>query len=238
MIHLRKSDDRGQAKIGWLDSKHTFSFGNYYDPENMGFGALRVINEDIVDAAAGFPTHPHRDMEIITYVMNGALEHKDSLGTGSRIVPGDVQRMSAGTGIFHSEFNPMLDEPAHLLQIWIIPNKDGLNPSYEQKNFSEKRKPGTLTLLVSPDGRDGSLTMHQDAFLYVLDLNKDQAQDVKLDEGRMAWVQVAKGSASLNGQALEQGDGAAVTKEKLLSFTAGETSEILIFDLASRVAFH
>jgi redox-sensitive bicupin YhaK (pirin superfamily) len=233
MITLRKSDARGAFKIDWLDSKHTFSFGEYHDPEHVHFSDLRVINEDIVAPGGGFQTHPHRDMEIITYVMKGALEHKDSLGTGSQIVPGDVQRMSAGTGILHSEFNPNSDQPVHLLQIWILPQIKGIKPSYAQKNFSDKRKAGQLTLLVSKDGHDDSLTLNQDASLYVLDLNPGQSFEYKPRAGRSGWIQVARGSVSINGQKLEQGDGAAIEDEALLQFTASEKAEILIFDLAA-----
>jgi len=209
MINLRPSSARGAFKNDWLDSKHTFSFSTYHDPEHMGFGDLRVINEDIVAPAGGFATHPHRDMEIITYVMSGALAHKDSLGNGSAIRPGDVQRMSAGTGIQHSEFNPSPDTPVHLLQIWILPEKKGIAPSYAQENFAAKRKPGQLTLLVSKDGKDGSLTMNQTAELSVLDLNSGQSFDYTPKTGK-GWVQVARGEAMINGQPLKQGDGAAI----------------------------
>lgn len=230
MINIRKSDQRGKTKIDWLNSWHSFSFGNYYDPGNMGFGTLRVINEDIVNPGTGFGTHPHRDMEIITYILEGALQHKDSLGTGSVIVPGDVQRMSAGTGITHSEFNPQPDKPVHLLQIWIFPEKDGLQPSYEQKNFTEKREPGKLTLLASKNGEDGSVTIHQDASLYVLDLEKSVGYRYVIQRRRMVWLQVVRGEAKVNGQELKQGDGAAVTGEEVLDFSGGN-AEILIFDL-------
>jgi redox-sensitive bicupin YhaK (pirin superfamily) len=230
MINIRKSDQRGKTKIDWLDSWHSFSFGNYYDPSNMGFGTLRVINEDIVNPGTGFGTHPHRDMEIITYILEGALQHKDSLGTGSVIVPGDVQRMSAGTGITHSEFNPQPDKPVHLLQIWIFPEKDGLPPSYEQKNFTQKREPGKLTLLASKNGEDGSVTIHQDASLYVLDLEKSVGYRYVIQRRRMVWLQVARGEAKVNGQTLKQGDGVAITGEEVLDFSGGN-AEILIFDL-------
>ncbi len=233
MLALRKSDARGAFKIDWLDSKHTFSFGHYHDPKHMGFGDLRVINEDIVVPGGGFETHPHRDMEIITYVMEGALQHKDSLGTGSTIVPGDVQRMSAGTGILHSEFNPLNDKPVHLLQIWILPEKKGIAPSYAQENFTEKRKPGKLTLLVSKDGRDGSLSMNQDANMYVLDLDAGKSFEYNVPTDRSAWVQVARGAATMNGQKLGQGDGVGIRDENILKFTADKKSEILLFDLAA-----
>lgn len=233
MLTLRPSAARGAFKNDWLDSKHTFSFGEYHDPEHMGFSDLRVINEDIVAPSGGFATHPHHDMEIVTYVMEGALEHKDSLGTGSVIRPGDVQRMSAGTGIKHSEFNPSPDAPVHLLQIWILPEKKGIAPSYAQENFAAKRKPGKLTLLVSKDGRDGSLSMNQDANMQVLDLNGGQSFEYKIPKGRVGWIQMARGNATLNDQKLGQGDGAAVSDETPLTFNATEKSEILLFDLAA-----
>lgn len=237
MIKIRKSEDRGTTQLDWLESRHTFSFGDYYDPEHMGFGALRVINEDKVDPSSGFGTHPHRDMEILTYVLEGALEHKDTLGTGSVIKPGDVQRMSAGTGVYHSEYNALEDSHVHLLQIWIIPETKGLPPSYEQKNFTEKRKPGELTLLASQDGHSDSLTIHQDVSLYVLDLAPGQAFKYELKDDRMVWVQVAAGSMFLNGQHVTQGDGVALSHEKTLEFKTQETAEILIFDLVSDVSF-
>lgn len=229
MITVHPSYLCGRTRIDWLESWHSFSFGNYYDPNNMGFGDLRVINEDKIAPATGFGTHPHRDMEIITYVMEGALQHKDSLGTGSVIVPGDVQRMSAGTGILHSEFNALKDKQVHLLQIWIMPEKNSIVPGYEQKNFMEKRKPNQFTLLVSPDGRNESIVMHQNALMYVLDLDNGEVS-YKLLKGRTAWVQVARGEAKLNGMDLKQGDGAAVTKEDALQFSGGK-AEIILFDL-------
>lgn len=231
MMQLRASSARGANKIDWLDTKHTFSFAGYYDPAFMGFGDLRVINEDIVAPSGGFQTHPHKDMEIITYVLSGALQHKDSLGNGSVIVPGDVQRMSAGTGIRHSEFNPSDKEPVHLLQIWILPEKNGVVPSYAQKNFTDKRKPGQFTLLVSPDGRNGSLTMNQDAQLYVLDLSENQSFDYIPPAGRLSWVQIARGEATLNHQPMKQGDGMAIRNDDSLQFIANQDSEILVFDL-------
>lgn len=232
MLALRKSDARGAFNNEWLDSKHTFSFGHYHDPKFMGFSDLRVINEDIVVPGGGFETHPHRDMEIVTFVLSGALAHKDSLGNGSTIVPGDVQRMSAGTGILHSEFNPDDKKPVHLLQIWILPEKKGIAPSYAQENFTLKRKPGQLTLLVSKDGRNGSLTMNQNANIYVLDLNPGQSFEYKAPKGRSTWVQVAGGTADMNAQKLGQGDGVGIDNESTLAFTAEKKSEILIFDLA------
>lgn len=233
MLTLRPSAARGAFKNDWLDSKHTFSFGEYHDARHMHFGDLRVINEDIVAPSSGFETHPHRDMEIITYVMEGALAHKDSLGNGSTIVPGDVQRMSAGTGILHSEFNPLEDKAVHLLQIWILPEEKGIAPSYAQENFTLKRKPGKLTLLVSKDGRDGSLSMNQDANMYVLDLDAGQSFDYKIPKDRQCWVQIAKGAATMNGKKLGQGDGIGIRDENILKFTADKKAEILIFDLAA-----
>ena len=231
MIKIRKSNERGAVKINWLDSKHTFSFGDYYDPQYMGFGVLRVINEDIVIAGGGFATHPHRDMEIITYILEGELEHKDSLGNGSIIRPTDAQRMSAGTGILHSEFNPQPDKPVHLLQIWILPEKKSIAPSYEQKDFSKKRKLGEPCLLASRNGRDGSLIIHQDVDLYVLELDKGNSYNYLINPNRMIWVQIAKGSVTINNIALQQGDGAAITNETTVYFTAQNKTEILLFDL-------
>lgn len=238
MIKVRKSEDRGSTKIDWLDSKHSFSFGNYYDLDYMGFGALRVINEDKVKPAAGFGAHPHSNMEIISYVLEGALSHKDSLGTGSIIVPGDVQRMSAGTGITHSEFNPQNDKSVHFLQIWIIPEKDGIPPSYQQKSFTHKRKPGHLTLVASREGRSESLTVHQDVNIYVLDLDSSvQEFSYPLKEGRMAWVQMARGDAIVNGYPLKQGDGAAISREENMTFATETKAEILIFDLNRQIDY-
>jgi len=232
MITLRRSNERGQAYHGWLDSRFSFSFAEYYDPRFMGFRSLRVINEDKVAPQAGFPTHPHRDMEIITYILEGALEHKDSLGTGSVIRPGDGQRMSAGTGIRHSEFNPSSTDPVHLLQIWIMPDRQGHQPSYEQKAFPEEQKRGKLRLIASPDGADGSVTIHQDAKLYVALLDPDQEVRHRLDNNRHAWLQVAKGAVELNGQQLNQGDGAAISNEPSVNIKGKENAEVLLFDLA------
>jgi redox-sensitive bicupin YhaK (pirin superfamily) len=232
MITIRPSEARGHANHGWLDSKHTFSFADYHDPKHMGFSDLRVINEDIVAPGSGFPTHPHRDMEIITYVLSGELAHKDSLGNGSTIKPGDVQRMSAGTGIAHSEFNPSQDTPVHLLQIWILPKEKGIKPSYAQEDFTSKRRPGRFRLLVSHDGHNESLSMNQDAELFVLDLDPGQSFTHKPRPGRVEWVQMAKGEATINGQLLKQGDGAAIEGEEALEFSAQKTAEILVFDLA------
>lgn len=234
MIQIRKSKDRGEVFHGWLHSFHTFSFGQYYDPKHMEFGALRVINEDFIDANQGFGKHPHSNMEIITYILEGELEHKDSLGTGSIISVGDVQRMSAGTGIIHSEFNPNENKKVHLLQIWIVPNKQGIPPSYEQKNFAEKRRQnqlnGQLTLLASQNGRDESLTIHQDAELYVLDLDKNQKFSYNIKSDQMIWIQMTKGSVNMNNENLNQGDGARIIDEEKLEFFAKEKTEILIFN--------
>lgn len=232
MINLRRSNERGGGDFGWLNTRHSFSFDTYYDLKHMGFRSLRVINEDWVAPGQGFPTHPHRDMEIITYVLEGALEHKDSLGTGSIIRPGDGQRMSAGRGIRHSEANPSSTDPVHLLQIWILPDRPGHEPSYEQKAFPESEKRGKLRLIAGPDGRDGSVTIHQDARLYVALLAPGQEVAHDLDKGRHAWLQVAKGAAELNGKALAQGDGAAVSDETKLQIRGTEEAEILLFDLA------
>jgi len=232
MTTLRKSGERGHAEYGWLDTYHTFSFNTYYDPAHMNFRDLRVINEDRVQPGRGFGTHPHEDMEILTYVLAGALEHKDSMGTGSIIRPGDVQRMSAGTGIIHSEFNPSRSEPVHLLQIWIFPEQLGLRPSYEQKTFLQAAKRGQLRLLASPDARAGSLKIHQNVDLYASVLGKGERVTHRLSQGRHAWLQVARGAVSLNGQAVGPGDGAAVSKEQSLGIRADEPSEFLLFDLA------
>lgn len=232
MIKIRPSNERGHLNYGWLDTYHTFSFSEYHDPDWMAFRTLRVINEDRVQPGEGFGTHAHRDMEIITYVLQGALEHKDSMGNGSIIRPGDVQRMSAGTGVTHSEFNPSKSELVHLLQIWIFPEKKGLKPEYEQKRFEESQKKGRLCLIASRDGRDGSVTIHQDASLYAAVLKNGQRLEHSIDKNRHAWIQVARGSISLNGQLLNQGDGAAVSEEKRLEIVGKENAEILLFDLA------
>jgi quercetin 2,3-dioxygenase len=232
MIQVRPAAERGIANFGWLDSRHSFSFGDYYDPNHMGFGPLRVINEDRVRAGAGFDTHGHRDMEIISYVLDGALEHKDSIGTGSVIRPGDVQRMSAGTGIRHSEFNHSKTEPVHFLQIWLLPGRDGIKPGYEQKTFGDADKRGRLRLLASPDGRDGSVTVHQDAELYATLLDDGQRVTHTLAPARRAWVQVVRGAVDVNGQALAAGDGAAISNEREAAITAlADGSEVLLFDL-------
>ena len=231
MIVVRRAQDRGHANHGWLDSHHTFSFADYYDPREMGFGALRVINEDRVAPGKGFGTHPHRDMEIISYVLEGALAHKDSIGTGSVIRPGDVQRMSAGTGVLHSEFNPSPQDPVHFLQIWIEPNEYGIPPSYEQKNFSGDRKQGHLRLIASPDAADGSVKLHQDARVYAAVLDSGDVVSFSLPQGRKAYVHVARGVVELNDNALSAGDGAKVSGEQELRLSGGKAAEVLLFDL-------
>ena len=232
MITIRKSDERGGADWGWLQTKHTFSFADYYDPKHMHFRALRVINEDHVAPGKGFGTHPHDNMEIITYVLEGALEHKDSLGTGSVIRPGEVQRMSAGTGIAHSEFNPSRTDPVHLLQIWLLPAKRGLAPSYEQKAFPDSALRNRLGLVAAPGAPDGALDIHQDVRLYAARLDAGARVAHSLAEGRHAWIQVARGVVTLNGEPLEAGDGAAVSRETRLGLSANTASELLLFDLA------
>jgi redox-sensitive bicupin YhaK (pirin superfamily) len=233
MITLRPSHERGAANFGWLDSRHSFSFGNYYDPSNMGFATLRVINEDKVTPSKGFPTHGHRDMEIVTYVLDGALEHKDSIGNGSIMRPGDVQRMSAGTGILHSEFNASDTEPVHLLQIWMLPAETGIEPSYEQTYFSNEQKRGQLKLVGSRDGRDGSVTIHQDVNLYASVLDAGQAVTHEIQGDRQLWLQVARGALTLNGQTLSAGDGAAIAAETQLAIAAtADQTEFLLFDMA------
>ena len=232
MISIRPAQARGTANLGWLDSRHSFSFGHYYDPKHMGFGPLRVINEDHVQPGGGFGTHGHSDMEIISYVLDGALEHKDSIGTGSVIRPGDVQRMSAGSGIRHSEFNHSKREPVHFLQIWLLPERQGLAPSYEQKTFAEGEKRGRLRLVASRSGRDGSLVIHQDADIYASLLDEGDQVQHALRAGRKGWLQVARGAADVNGQTLRAGDGAAVEGEPELTITAtANGTEILLFDL-------
>ena len=231
MINIRRSAERGGGDFGWLKTQHSFSFDTYHDPRFMGFRSLRVINEDWVQAGHGFPMHPHRDMEIITYVLDGALEHKDSMGNGSIIRPGDGQRMSAGTGVRHSEANSSKTDAAHLLQIWILPDRRGHEPGYEQKAFPEAEKRGKLRLIASPDGNDGSVTIHQDARLYVSLLQPGQEVKHELGKGRYAWLQIAKGAVELNGHSLNQGDGAAISDEQGLTVKATEDAEVLLFDL-------
>jgi quercetin 2,3-dioxygenase len=232
MMQIRRAADRGTSKLGWLDSRHTFSFADYYDPGHMGFGPLRVINEDRVAPGTGFGQHGHRDMEIISYVLEGALEHKDSIGTGSVIRPGDVQIMSAGNGIVHSEFNHSKVEPVHFLQIWIEPDRTGIAPRYEQKTFQERDKRGRLLLVASPDGRDGSMTVHQDVELRAAVLEAGQRLAHGLRSGRKAWLQVTRGDLALNGQDLKAGDGAAIDAEPALTLEArSDRAELLLFDL-------
>jgi redox-sensitive bicupin YhaK (pirin superfamily) len=232
MLTIRKAEDRGHANHGWLNTYHTFSFANYYEPKHMGFRALRVINEDRVSPGNGFGTHGHRDMEIITYVLEGALEHKDSIGTGSVIQPGEVQRMSAGTGILHSEFNHSKTESVHFLQIWLLPGKEGLPPSYEQRNFSPAKTPGKLHLVAARDGRDAAVTVHQDVDLYAAVLEPGDRVSHSLQPQRHAWVQVARGAITLNGLSLDKGDGAAISEETDVVIEATTDAEILLFDLA------
>jgi redox-sensitive bicupin YhaK (pirin superfamily) len=232
MIQIRKSSDRGHFDHGWLNTYHTFSFSDYYDPKWMGFRTLRVINEDWVQPGEGFPTHPHRDMEIITYVLKGALEHKDSMGTGSVIVPGEVQRMSAGKGVTHSEYNHSKAEPVHLLQIWIHTEKKGIDPSYEQKSFSDDEKQGRLRLIASHNGREGSVTIHQDTDLYATILKEGQKVEHPLKPGRHAWIQVARGEVLLNGEKLSAGDGAAISEEMAVKIQGEKEAEVLVFDLS------
>jgi redox-sensitive bicupin YhaK (pirin superfamily) len=232
MIVRRPANGRGRTQIGWLDSWHSFSFGDYYDPAHVDFRSLRVLNDDRVAAGQGFGMHPHRDMEIITYMLSGALEHKDSLGTGSVIRPGEVQRMSAGTGIRHSEFNPSPTEPAHLLQIWFTPERRGLEPGYEQKAFPEGERRNRWRLVASRDGRDGSVTIHQDAAMYVTSLDAGKTATHELARGRHGWLQVARGAVTLNGEPLQTGDGAAVSDESELTVSATDPAEVVLFDLA------
>ncbi len=229
MITIRKASERGHFDHGWLDTFHTFSFADYYDPEHMGFRTLRVINDDRVAPGRGFGTHPHRDMEIITVVLSGELQHRDSIGNGSIIRPGEVQRMSAGTGVMHSEVNPSRDEELHLLQIWILPERRGIAPGYEQKNFPPDARRGQLRLVASPDGSDGSVSIHQDARLYVTLLGDGDSVAHEFADGRSGWLHVASGEATVNGIALRAGDGAAIENES--SVTIGGNGEVLLFDL-------
>jgi redox-sensitive bicupin YhaK (pirin superfamily) len=230
MMSVRNSEARGHANHGWLDSHHTFSFGDYFDPSAMGFRALRVINEDRVAARSGFGAHPHRDMEIITYVLDGQLEHRDSLGSVGVLRAGEMQRMTAGTGVRHSEMNNS-DEEVHFLQIWILPERKGLTPDYEQKEFPLQERQGKFRLVVSPEGKDGSLKVHQDLRLYSTVLGQGEKTDYTLAPGRHAWLQVARGAGTLNGVALKAGDGVAVSEESRLELSATEPLEVLLFDL-------
>ena len=232
MIEIRPADQRGRANHGWLDSRHTFSFADYYDARFMGFGPLRVINEDRVEKAQGFGTHSHRDMEIISYVLAGALEHKDSLGNGSVLRPGYVQRMSAGTGVRHSEFNHSSSDPVHFLQIWILPNQRDLTPSYEERVFPDDEKRGRLRLVASRDGRDDSAVVHQDVDLYATLLAAGESLVHEPKPGRRIWIQIARGAIDLNGKTMSAGDGAAVIDEKRLAIRGESDAEILLFDMA------
>ncbi|MEE3717165.1 pirin family protein [Tumidithrix elongata RA019] len=232
MLTVRKSEDRGHANHGWLDSYHTFSFANYYDPSHMGFRDLRVINEDYVLGGKGFGTHPHKDMEIVTYVLDGALEHKDSMGNGSVILPGDVQRLTAGTGITHSEYNHSPSDLVHLLQIWILPNQTGVKPGYEQKMFSPAEKHNQLCLIVSSNGENGSVMVHQDVKVYATILDRDATVTHVVPPDRYAWVQVARGAIALNGEVLHAGDAAAVSEAGELHLVGqDDKAEVLVFDL-------
>jgi len=232
MIKIRRSKERGHANHGWLDTYHTFSFADYYDPRHMGFRALRVINEDFIEPAQGFPTHGHRDMEIISYVLEGALAHKDSMGTGSVIKPGDVQRMSAGTGVKHSEMNASKTAGVHFLQIWIIPDRGGHTPGYEQKSFSTAERQGRLRLVASPDGRDGSISIHQDATISAGLFAPGEAATHVVAPSRYAWLQVAKGGVEVAGEKLSAGDALAAVGPGALEIKGIEDAEILVFDLA------
>lgn len=231
MLQIRKSDSRGHADHGWLSSRHTFSFAGYQDPRHMGFGPLRVINEDRVQGGEGFGTHGHRDMEIISYVLEGALEHKDSMGSGSVLRYGDVQCMSAGTGVTHSEFNHSADQPVHFLQIWLLPTKTGLTPSYQEGTFPSESKRNQMRLIAAPDGRDDSLLIHQDAYLYATLLEGSQTLQYPLKPGRSAYLHLARGRLTVNGVELEAGDALQITDESLLTLGEGENAEALLFDL-------
>lgn len=233
MITVRPAQARGNVNLGWLDSKHTFSFGSYYDPNHMGFASLRVINEDRVQPGKGFGTHSHQDMEIISYVLEGELEHQDSIGNGSVIRPGDVQIMSAGKGIAHSEFNASSTNSVHFLQIWITPDRVGIEPSYEQKHFTLRENQGSLRLVASPNGQEDSVIIHQDAYLYLAALKNGDRLNYNTDSSRSLWLQVATGSVEINAQALKAGDGAAITQETQSAIAATQNdTEILLFDLA------
>jgi redox-sensitive bicupin YhaK (pirin superfamily) len=232
MISVRRSGERGHANHGWLDTHHTFSFADYHDERHMGFRDLRVLNEDRVAPGRGFPTHSHRDMEILSWVLEGELEHQDSMGNGSVIRPGELQRMSAGTGVRHSERNPSAKDPLHFLQIWILPDRDGLPPEYEQTAFPAAERVGRLREIASPDGRDGSLTIHQDVRLYVADWAGGQTLAADFAPGRYGWVQAARGDVTVNGNRLEEGDGAAISEERKLELAGGSGAQALVFDLA------
>jgi redox-sensitive bicupin YhaK (pirin superfamily) len=231
MLKLRRAEDRGHANHGWLDTHYTFSFADYYDPRSMGFGALRVINDDTVGPGGGFPPHSHRDMEIITYVLEGAVQHKDSMGNGSIIKPGEVQRMSAGTGVTHSEYNASKTEPLHLLQIWILPSRAGLPSGYEQKYFGDAEKRGRLRLVASPDGADGSVRIQQNARMFASLLEGGQSVSHEFEKGRLGWLHVARGSAEVNGTSLKAGDGVGISDVTKLTIGSKDRGEILLFDL-------
>jgi quercetin 2,3-dioxygenase len=233
MITLRRSNERGASDLGWLKSQHTFSFGNYYHPAHMGFQSLRVINDDRVAPGAGFGTHPHNNMEIISYVLEGALEHKDSMGNGSIIKPGEVQRLSAGTGITHSEFNHSKASEVHFLQIWFVPDMENIAPGYAQKAFSEQDKRGRFCLVASKQGRDGSISLHQDVDMSVALIDQDEEVDYAIAPGRAAWVHIARGQVAMNGHDLKTGDGAAISDESLLQFRQGQDAEIIMFVMAT-----
>jgi redox-sensitive bicupin YhaK (pirin superfamily) len=232
MITIRKSNDRGRSELEWLDSRHTFSFADYYDPRQMGFESLRVINDDHIAAGGGFPLHPHRDMEIVTYVTEGAFAHRDSMGNGSTIRRGDVQRMSAGTGVTHSEFNASRAESVHLLQIWIMPDRRGYAPGYEQKHFADEDKLGRMRVVASPDGRDGSVSIHQDALMYAGIIEPGRPIHLALANGRNAYLHVVEGDVSVNDTALKSGDGARIEDEREITLDAAKMSEVILFDMA------
>ena len=232
MQEIRRSDERGHADHGWLDSRHSFSFADYFDPEHVQFGPLRVINEDRVAPGGGFDTHGHRDMEIVSYVLDGALAHRDNMGNGATIVPGDVQRMSAGRGVMHSEFNAARDATTHFLQIWILPSERGIDPGYEQKAFDTADKRGRLRLVASPDGRDGSVTLHADARLHAGLFDGPEQAELTLAPGRLGYVHLARGTIEVNGKALHAGDAALLRDEARLALSGGDGAEVLVFDLA------
>lgn len=231
MYQLRKASERGHANYGWLDTYHTFSFSSYYDPQHMRFRNLRVMNEDFVAPGQGFGTHPHNDMEIVTYVLQGALEHRDSMGNGEVLRPGEFQRMSAGTGITHSEFNPSASEPTHLYQIWLLPERKGIEPSYEQKKFDLSERTNRLRLVASPNGEDGSLTIHTQAKIYLSTVQPEQGVQLTLGEGKHVWLQVLSGTGVVHGYTLAAGDGLAISDERLVEYQATSESEILVFEL-------
>ena len=232
MLIIRRAEDRGHANHGWLNTYHTFSFSTYHDPRHMGFRSLRVMNEDFVAPGEGFGTHPHQDMEIVTYVLEGALEHKDSMGNGEVLRPGEFQRMTAGTGITHSEFNPSDSEPVHLYQIWLFPERRGLTPSYEQKRLAESERRNRLRRVASRDAAEGSLLIHQDASIYLSSLDDGEQVSHELGDGRHAWLQVLRGEATLNGLPLKTSDGAAVSDERVLTIAATVDAEVMLFDMA------